>query len=118
MRSLSNDWGRLAQENDNSAKGTDTISFIHKNQVLSDIKVVYTLFVYDYRLLKEELYKTRITAGGDRLGYNNNTGSPVANLLETKILLNSTISDTRKGVRFILADIKDYFLTTLMKKPE
>ena len=35
-----------------------------------------------------------------------------------KILLNSAISDAQKGVRFISADIKDYFLATLMKEQE
>ena len=35
-----------------------------------------------------------------------------------KILLNSTISDARKGARFMLADIKDYFLATPIKEPE
>ena len=34
------------------------------------------------------------------------TVSLVANLLETKILLNSTISDTNIGVQFIRLDIK------------
>ena len=34
----------------------------------------------------------------------------MANLLEIKLLINSTISDVAKGVRFILVDIKDYFL--------
>ena len=46
------------------------------------------------------------------------TGLPATNLLKIKILLNSTTSDTDKGIRFILADIKDYFLAILIEKPE
>ena len=48
MRILSNDWGRLAQGNDNGVKVRDIIGFIHKSQVLSDKKVIYTSFVCDY----------------------------------------------------------------------
>ena len=69
---------------------------MHKSEVLLDKKVTYASFIYDYRPLKEEPYQTRITVGRDRLDYNDNAGSLVANLLETKILLNSTISDTQK----------------------
>jgi len=52
------------------------------------------------------------------LEYNDDAGSPAANLLETKILINSTISDAHKGARFMSADIKDYFLATPMAEPE
>ena len=38
--------------------------------------------------------------------------------METKLLLNSTISNTHKGAKFISADIKDHFLATPMKNPE
>ena len=44
--------------------------------------------------------------GGDRLTYLDDVGSSAANLLETKILLNSTISDALDGVWFMTADIK------------
>ena len=38
--------------------------------------------------------------------------------METKILVNSTISDPKDGARFMSADIKDYFLATPMAKAE
>lgn len=53
-KSLSNDWGRLAQENDYGVKGTDTIQFIHKRDVPHDKKVTYASFVCNYRPLKDE----------------------------------------------------------------
>ena len=80
--------------------------------------VTYATFVCDYRPLKEEVYRIRITVGGDRLSYHEDAGSPAANLLETKIILNSTISDAHKGARFMTADIKDHFLATPMRDPE
>ena len=54
----------------------------------------------------------QITISGDKLLFKNDIVSLAANLPETKILLNSTISDTDKGARFIYLDIKDHFLIT------
>ena len=117
-RSLSNEWGRLAQGNNLGVKGTNTISFISKSEVPTDKKVTYASFVCDYRPLKQEAYRVRITVGGDKLPYEEDAGAPAANLLETKILLNSVISDAAKGARFMSADIKDHFLATPMHDPE
>jgi hypothetical protein len=36
--------------------------------------------------------------------------------LETKLILNSTISDAHKGAHFLCADLKDHFLATPMNK--
>ena len=51
----------------------------------------------------------RIVVGGDRLTYSDDPASPAASLLETKLVINSTISDANKGAHFITADIKDFF---------
>ena len=118
LRSLSNEWGRLASGNQYGVKGTETIQFIHQHEVPTDRDVTYATFVCDLRPLKEEVYRVRITVGGDRLSYNDDAGSPAANLLETKLIINSTISDASKGARFMTADIKDHFLATPMKKAE
>ena len=117
-QSLSNEWGRLAQGNDNGVRSTDTIEFIFKYEVPKDSDVTYATYVLDYRPLKTEPYRVRITVGGNRLNYVEDAGSPAANLLETKVLINSTISDANKGGKFMTADIKDYFLATSMKKTE
>lgn len=39
-------------------------------------------------------------------------------MLETKLMLNSVISDAAKGARFLTIDIKDHFLATPMALPE
>ena len=52
--------------------------------------------------------------GGENLSYNNDAGAPAANMLKMKILVNSTISDTKKGAHFMSADLKDFFLATPM----
>ena len=117
-QSLSNEWGRLAQGNDKGVLSTDTIDFIHKNEVPSNQDITYATFVLDYRPLKSEPHRVRITVGGDRLTYNADAGAPAANMLETKILVNSTISDAKQGARFMSADLKDFFLATPMEGNE
>ena len=84
VRSLSNEWGRLAQGNDGGVQHTYTIDFIHKHEVPVDRDVTYATFVLDHRPLKTEEYRVRITVGGNRLSYDNDSGSPAANLLEKK----------------------------------
>ena len=108
----------MAQGNDSGVRSTDTIDFIFKYEVPKDSDVTYASYVLDHRLLKIEPYRVRITVGGDRLSYAEDAGSHAANLLETKVLINSTISDANKGAKFMTADIKDYFLATPMDKPE
>ena len=72
----------------------------------------------DYRPLKTQTHRVRITVGGDRLSYPDDAGSPAANMLETKILINSVISDARKGARFMSADVKYFFLNSPMQRPD
>ena len=55
--------------------------------------------VCDYQHLKEECYRVGITVGGDNLPYANDAGSSAADLHETKLLLNSTMSDAQKGAK-------------------
>ena len=72
--------------------------------------------VCNYWPLKTETFCVRLTIGGDKLQYKNKTTSPTADLLETKILLNSTISEAHKGARFMGIDIKNHFLMTTLPK--
>ena len=72
----------------------------------------------DYRPLKEEKYRVRITVGGDRLDFSEDSSAPATNMLETKMLLNSVISDARQGARLLCADIKDFFLASPMEENE
>ena len=50
--------------------------------------------------------------------YEFDSSSPATDLLETKILFNSIISDAKKGARFLSMDLKDMFLYTPMASPE
>ena len=115
---LSNKWGRLAQGNSNGVESTDTIDFIHSAEVPHNKKVTYASFACDHRPLKDEQWRIRIVVGGDKLPYEDDSGSPSANMLETKLLFNSVISDASKGARFCSMDLKDMFLHTPMLNPE
>ena len=72
----------------------------------------------DFRPLKTDPFRVRITVGGDKLPFHGDAGSPATELTKTKILLNSVISDADKGARFLSADLKDFFLATPMESPE
>ena len=111
-RSISNELGRLSDGIPGRVRGTKAIKWIYKKDVPSNKKVTYANMVCDYRPLKEEKYRVRLTIGGDKLEYDQETASPTANLIDTKILLNSTISDASKGAKFMSVDIKDCFLMT------
>ena len=50
--------------------------------------------------------------------YSNDTAFPATDMLETKIIINSAISDARREARFITLNSKDHFLATSMKDPE
>ena len=56
--------------------------------------------------------------GSNKLPYEEDTEALAANLLETKILLSSVMSDAAKGARFMSPVTKDYFLATPMCDPE
>ena len=53
-------------------------------------------------------------AGRDRVHYPGDTGTPTADLLTIKLLINSVIS--KPGANFFTMDIKDFYLNTLMER--
>ena len=55
-----------------------------------------------------------MTVGGDKLDYFDNTASPTASLIETKLLINSVISDHKAhNARFCSMDLKIFFKTPM-----
>ena len=116
-QSLTNELGRLAQGT-NKIKGNDCLDSIRRDEFPLNKKVTYANMVCDFRPLKQEKYRVRLTVGGDKLDYSNDATSPAASLVETKLLFNSVISDSARGARFMTLDIKDFFLQTTMKECE
>ena len=68
--------------------------------------------------MKTEPHIVSLTVGGDKLDFPYDAGSPADSLLQTKLILNSTISDAKKGARFLSADLKDNFLASPMEENE
>ena len=116
-KSLSMELGRLAQGNKYGVSATDTITFIHQHEVPTSEKVTYAQCVCDHRPLKPEPYRIRIVVGGDKLDCDIDAGAPATNLVEFKLLLNSVISESKRGAKFLSCDIKDFFLASPMAKP-
>jgi hypothetical protein len=56
--------------------------------------VIYGSFSCNYKPNKEEIERTRLTAGGDRINYPGDTGTPTADMTLFKVILNSIISDS------------------------
>ena len=67
LKSLSMEFGRLAQGNKYGVQYTDTIYFISQKDVPMREKVTYKQFVCDHLPLKHEPFGVRIEVGGDKL---------------------------------------------------
>jgi hypothetical protein len=58
---------------------------------------------------KAEPLRIRMTVGGDRLDAFQDVRSPAVSIVDTKLHLNSTISDAHRGARYCTGDLKDFF---------
>ena len=117
--SAGNEIGRLAQGMPGRVEGTNTMFFIHKNEVPADRfqDCTYGKFCVMVRPEKiDEPNRTRLTMGGDRINYPDDVGTPTADLLTVKMLLNSVIST--EGAKFMTLDIKKFYLNTPMARFE
>eukprot|EP00804_Cyclotella_cryptica_P002702 CCRYP_009617-RA/>CCRYP_009617-RA protein AED:0.39 eAED:0.39 QI:0/0/0/1/1/1/2/0/572 len=110
--------GRLAQGIPGLIQGTNTIVFIAKDDVPTDRSrdVTYGRICANFCPEKEDPHRIRLTVGGNNIHFPGDCGTPTADMLTTKILLNSIIST--QGARFMTIDIKDFYLNTPMARPE
>jgi hypothetical protein len=112
-------WSKsFAKEIRRLADTTKTIAFVSKQQIPQGRRkdITYGRICCDYRSEKADPNRTRITVGGDRITYPGDCGTPTADLLTVKILLNSIVSTM--GAKFMTIDIKDFYLMTPMDRPE
>jgi hypothetical protein len=113
QHSYGNEIGCLAQGIPESNTNTNIIVFIKKNQVPQNRAkdVTYGLITCLIRPEKmEEPNQTKLVAGGNRVHYPGNAGTPTATLLTVKLLINSTISTP--NAKYMTMDIKDFYLNT------
>ena len=119
--SLSNEFVHLAQEvrkdriSGKYIKVTNTIFFIPKSQAPPYAKVAYANFICATKTLKTKNYRVRITVDGNKLDYDVEPSSPAISLFNTKIFLNSIISDVNKGSSFSTVDIHNHYLQSPIK---
>jgi hypothetical protein len=102
MRSTANEINRLYN--------TNTIRFIRRSDIPNGRKVTYGSFVVDIKDHKEEKERTRLTVGGDQIEYSGDKSTRTAGLTTAKILINSVIST--QGAKFLVIDIKNFYLNT------
>jgi hypothetical protein len=104
-KSAANEFGQLAQGlKDGRVKGTNTIRFIRKDKIPQDRRkdVTYESFSCDMKPNKTEAHRTRLTAGGDRINYPEDVGTPTADMTLFKIHANSII--LTPGARCIMVE--------------
>jgi hypothetical protein len=117
--SYGNKLGWLAQGMPGQVTGMHTIFFIPKDKVPRGRAkdVTYGLSTCLIRPEKtDEPNQTRLVAGEDRVHYPFDAGTPTANLLTVKLLINSVMSTP--GARFFTMDIKSFYLCTPMTRYE
>ena len=87
-------------------KGTSTILFIPKEDLPTARwkDVTYGRIAVNYRPKKSDPNRVRLTVGGNHINYTDDCGTPIANMLTVKLLLNSVIYT--KGAKFMSIDIK------------
>ena len=95
---------------------TNTIFFIKLEQVPINRRkdVTYGSFSCDLKPNKKETHQTRLTAGGDKINYPDDVGTPTADMTLVKTFFNSIIST--RGAQCVMFDIKDFYLNTPMAR--
>ena len=117
--SSANEFGRLFQGVGNRIKDpTNTCHFIPKGKVPANRfkDVTYGKFECTERPQKAEKHRTRLVMGGNRIKFPGDVGTPTAEMLLVKIMLNSVISTP--GAKFMSIDIKNFYLATPMDRYE
>ena len=70
--------------------------------------ITYSMIVCDYSPFKAEPDRCRLIIGYDKLTYDHETATSAANLLETKLILHSTISTP--GAKFMTLNHPGFFV--------
>ena len=100
------------------ATTTETIFFIKKDEIPQERRgdKTYARIVCAYQEGKKDKYRTRMTMGGNLINYPDDCGTPTADLLIVKLLLNRVVSTPNS--KFMTLDLKDFYLMTPMKRYE
>ena len=95
-------------------KGTNTLFWINREQVPNNKTATYAQGVVNTRPEKEEVNRTRITAGGDRLEFQGDTSTETVGLETAKMVFNSVVSTPE--AKFMMIDISNMYLNTPLQE--
>ena len=97
---------------------TNALFFIDKEEIPADRwkYMTYGEIVCNARPRKEETNHTRLTFGGNNTKTTIDCGTPTANLLTVKRLINGIV--LAPGAKFLELDLKYFYLNTRMEWPE
>jgi hypothetical protein len=97
---------------------TKTIFFRRKSKIPPKQckNITYGRIVCVYPYEKKDPYRTCITMGGNLVNYPDDCGTPTADIITIKILLNSIISTD--NAQFMMINLKDVFLMMPMMRYE
>ena len=110
--------GRLLQGYE-TTKGTNTCVVLTPEQIKAipkDRVVTYARIVVDYRTMKADPNRVRITVGGNLINYPGNVTTKTADMITSKLLWNSVLSTP--NARYACFDIKNMYLQTPMQRRE
>ena len=115
LQSGENEFARLFQGY-GETEGVDVLDWIRKGDVPRNKQVTYPRYVVAVRPEKSEPYRTRITAGGDRIDYEGNVTTHTASMETIKMHWNSVVSTP--GAKYCTADISNMYLCSLLPDEE
>ena len=115
LQSGENEFARLFQGY-GETDGVDVLDWIQRGDVPRNKQVTYPRYVVAVRPEKSEPYRTRITAGGDRIDYEGNVTTHTASMETIKMHWNSVISTP--GAKYCTADISNMYLCSLLPDAE
>ncbi|OEU20461.1 hypothetical protein FRACYDRAFT_181335 [Fragilariopsis cylindrus CCMP1102] len=115
LQSGENEFARLFQGYGETEE-VDVLDWIRKGDVPRNKQVTYPRYVVAVRPEKSEPYRTRITAGGDRIDYKGNVTTHTASMETIKMHWNSVVSTP--GAKYCTADISNMYLCSLLPDEE
>jgi hypothetical protein len=109
-------WMRSTANEINRLYNTNTIRFICRSNIPKGRKVTYGSFVVGIKDHKQEKERTILSVGGDQIEYPGDKSTRTAGLTTAKNIINSVISTM--GAKFLVIDIKNLYLNTLLGRFE
>ena len=96
--------------------GTNTILFIPKEKLPAGITVTYGRIVAEIIPQKAETHRTRLTVGENLINFPGDVTTPTSDIITAKLMFKSVLST--KNVRFMCADIANFYLNIPMNRYE